>query len=103
MRLSEKNSITLKEISASISSATGLPEAECRPIALGILEAMSKNLEKGETIEIRGFGSFRVKERKSRWSRNINKGTEVFVPARRSPSFLAGAVLKNRLNPKKIT
>ncbi len=97
------NNLTLKEISAALSSKTGLPAAECRSLAIDILEEMSKSLEKGESIEIRGFGSFRTKERKSRWSRNINKGTDVFVPARRSPSFLPGAILKSRLNSKKIT
>jgi integration host factor subunit beta len=51
-------------------------------------------LEKGEKIELRGFGSFRVRHRGARQGRNPQSGTTVSVPAKRVPYFKPGKELK---------
>ncbi len=92
--------LTLSDIAKAIRDKTGLPLQESRSIADKIIDAMSLELISGGKIEIRGFGTFKVKERKARWSRNIRLGTKIFVPPRKSPSFTPGIVLKDLVNKK---
>ncbi|MBI5285976.1 MAG: integration host factor subunit beta [Deltaproteobacteria bacterium] len=62
-----------------------------------ILEGMIESLKRGEKIEIRGFGSFRVKERRPRRGRNPKTGEGIDVPQKRVPFFKVGKELKARV------
>ncbi len=62
-----------------------------------IFDAMSDALTRGERIEIRGLGTFRVKERNARVGRNPKTGAPVEIPPRRVPHFIAGKRLKDRV------
>jgi integration host factor subunit beta len=55
-------------------------------------------LERGEKIELRGFGSFRIRQRNARQGRNPKTGDTVSVPAKRIPYFKPGRELKELLN-----
>ena len=55
-------------------------------------------LERGEKIELRGFGSFRIRQRNARQGRNPKTGETVSVPAKRIPYFKPGRELKELLN-----
>ncbi|MCV5434029.1 integration host factor subunit beta, partial [Escherichia coli] len=55
-------------------------------------------LNRGEKIELRGFGSFRVRERNSRKGRNPKTGTSVDIPAKRVAYFKPGKELKELIN-----
>ncbi|MCA9545391.1 MAG: integration host factor subunit beta [Alphaproteobacteria bacterium] len=59
-----------------------------------IFDAMSQALVRGERIEIRGLGSFQVKERVERTGRNPKTGEAVTIPARKVPHFTVGKRLK---------
>jgi integration host factor subunit beta len=63
-----------------------------------MIGAMTEALERGERIEIRGFGSFGVKHRAARQGRNPRTGTPVEVEAKRIPFFRAGKELRVELN-----
>lgn len=63
-----------------------------------IIEEMSSALERGDRIELRGFGAFSVKERAPRVGRNPRTGESVNVPAKRTPAFKTGKALRERLN-----
>ena len=63
-----------------------------------IFESMIESLRDGERIEIRGFGSFRLRERASRQGRNPKTGETVFVPAKKVPYFKPGKDLKELIN-----
>ena len=60
-----------------------------------ILDAMAESLAKGERIEIRGFGTFKVKDRKSRIARNPRTGEAVPVAPRKVPVFKVSKELKD--------
>jgi nucleoid DNA-binding protein len=92
--------VRINDLAKVIREKTAIPLAESKDIVETIIQNMQEALLRGETIEIRGFGTFKVKTRKERWSRNIRLGTKVYVPERRSPSFTAGSVLKNRIKGK---
>ena len=54
-------------------------------------------LEKGEKIELRGFGSFRIRQRNARQGRNPKTGEEIPISARRVVTFRPGQKLKSRV------
>ncbi len=63
-----------------------------------VFKAMSDALGKGERIELRGFGSFSVKERAARHARNPQTGAVIAVAAQRVPVFKAAKELRWRVN-----
>jgi integration host factor subunit beta len=63
-----------------------------------VLEAMSKALAKGQRIELRGFGSFSVKQRPSRIGRNPRSGAPVSVCEKLHPRFRGSKDMRDRLN-----
>jgi len=58
-------------------------------------------LKRGEKIELRGFGSFRIRERGPRRGRNPKTGAPVEIPAKQVPYFTLGKELKAQLNLKR--
>jgi integration host factor subunit beta len=63
-----------------------------------IFESIVGSLNKGEKIELRGFGSFRVRERDARKGRNPKTGEAVNIPAKRVAYFKPGKELKELIN-----
>lgn len=63
-----------------------------------IFEYMKDNLTKGEKIELRGFGNFKVKERNARIARNPKTGEKVEVPQKKSIHFKMSKALKDAIN-----
>jgi len=63
-----------------------------------VLDALAKNLSRGERIEIRGFGSFSLSFRPARLGRNPKSGERVQVPAKYVPHFKAGKELRDRVD-----
>ncbi len=58
-------------------------------------------LKSNDKVEIRGFGSFRTRQRNSRTGRNPKTGASVSVPAKRVPFFKPSKELRDLVNPKK--
>jgi integration host factor subunit beta len=69
-------------------------------IVNSVFYSMTEALHHGERIEIRGFGSFVVKQRQAREGRNPKTGRIVSVPAKRVPFFKVGKELKLRVDGK---
>jgi nucleoid DNA-binding protein len=63
-----------------------------------VLDAITKALAGNDTVQIAGFGSFKVSERKARTGRNPQSGASINIPARKVPKFLAGKALKDAVN-----
>ena len=63
-----------------------------------ILELISKSLSKKQRVEIRNFGTFSIRSREKRLSRNPKTGTSVLVEAKNHPYFRASKNLKQSLN-----
>jgi integration host factor subunit beta len=59
---------------------------------------MADSLAKGEKVEIRGFGSFKVKQREGRNGRNPKSGESIFIEPKKVPFFKAGKELKERVD-----
>jgi nucleoid DNA-binding protein len=98
--------MTKRDLVVRIAKETGLIQNSVADVVQKTLDYVADELAKGETIELRNFGVFEVKVRKSRKGRNPNRPkNEVVIPERAVVKFRAGKELKERvekLNPKKI-
>ena len=63
-----------------------------------VLEEIAKALERGDRVELRGFGAFSVRKRDARVGRNPRTGDTVQVEAKRVPFFRAGKEIRQKLN-----
>ena len=75
----------------------GVTKKDCALVVDGFLGALKHALAQGENIEIRGFGTFKVRKRKSRMARNPRTGDAVEVPARTVPVFKPSKHLRSRV------
>jgi nucleoid DNA-binding protein len=89
--------MTKADIVDQIADRTGLTKKDVADTVDGFLDAVSKALSVGQHIEIRGFGTFKVKDRKSRLARNPRTGEAVPVPPRRVPVFKVSKELKDQV------
>jgi len=92
--------MTKAELVESIAMDTGISKKDTGLIVNLILENIGQALIKNDKVELRGFGSFKVKSRRSRMARNPRTGASVMVPAKLVPYFKASNELKARLNNK---
>ncbi len=66
-----------------------------------IIETMSESLDQGDRVEIRGFGSFSVRKRKARQTKNPKTGKVMDIPPRKTLHFAMSKSLKEALIEKK--
>ena len=90
--------MTKAELVEEVSEKTGLPKKQAEIVVNTVFESIVETLTTGEKIELRGFGSFRIRQRDSRMGRNPKTGEKVDVPAKRIPYFKPGKELRELLN-----
>ena len=86
--------MTKADLVEQIAEATGLTKKDTAVVVDGFLAAVKQALARERNIEIRGFGSFKVKKRKARKARNPRTGEPVHVPGRLVPTFKPSKELK---------
>lgn len=89
--------MTKADLVDQVANATGLTKRDTGVVVDGFLEAVRQALTNQQNIEIRGFGSFKVKRRKARKARNPRTGEPVEVPARWVPTFKPSKELKQKI------
>jgi integration host factor subunit beta len=91
--------MTKADLVEQVSDAIGpgLTRKECALVVDGFLNAVKAALVGGESIEIRGFGTFKVEARKPRVARNPRTGAQVKVPSRDVPVFKPSRQLRERV------
>ncbi len=75
-----------------------LTKKDCEAIIETVFENMKYALQKGDKIEIRGFGSFTIRTRKAKEGRNPKTGEKVFIPEKKIPFFKVGKELREMIN-----
>jgi len=86
--------MTKADLVEGISTQTGVSKNHTALIVDSLLDAVCRALSEGKHLEIRGFGTFKVRERRARRARNPRSGTEVMVPAKLVPVFKPSKELK---------
>lgn len=79
--------MTKADIVERVAAGTGLTKLETEAIIEGFLNTVIQSLREGNGIEIRGFGSYRVKKKNARYARNPRTGEKVFVDEHFVPTF----------------
>jgi integration host factor subunit beta len=92
--------MTKAELVDQVANAADLTKKHSEIIVNTLFDSIVKALERGDKIELRGFGSFRVRTRDARVGRNPKTGDIVHVPAKKIPYFKPGKELKELINPK---
>ena len=92
------STLTKADLIEEVLNVTELPRKESETIVETIFDSIIAALQKGEKIEIRGFGSFRTRERRGRVGRNPKTGEKVEVPAKKIPYFKPSKELKDFVN-----
>lgn len=86
------------ELIETISQELDMPARQASAILNTILETMMESLERGDSIEIRGFGSFVVKTYQPYTGRNPKTGQQIKVRPKKLPFFKVGKELKERVD-----
>lgn len=86
------------DLVSSLSQKHKLPRSKAQEIIEDLFEELSLALERGDKIDLRGFGTFHVRRAKARIGRVIATGARVEVPARSIPDFRPGKDLVARCN-----
>src|SRR3954465_15443973 len=90
--------MTKAELVEDVARAAELTKKDAERLVEIVFESIIETLNHGEKIELRGFGSFRVRERGARRGRNPKTGDPVDIPAKRVPYFKPGKELKELIN-----
>ena len=92
------STLTKADLVEEVVKNTELPRKESEIIVETIFEGIIGALQNGDKIEIRGFGSFRTRQRRGRTGRNPKTGAKVEVPPKKIPYFKPSKELKDFVN-----
>jgi integration host factor subunit beta len=90
--------MTKAELIEEVSRVIEMTRKDSEIIVEAIFDSIVRSLRAGDKIEIRGFGSFRTRQRQTRVGRNPKTGTRVEVPSKRVPYFKPSKQLKDLVN-----
>ena len=96
--MSTGGSMTKAELVEEVSRVSDLTKKHSELIVETVFKSIIDALHRGEKIELRGFGSFRLRQREPRKGRNPKTGDKVDVPPKRVPYFKPGKELKDLIN-----
>src|SRR5438874_13275960 len=90
--------MTKAELVDEVARVVQLTKKQAETIVNIIFDSIVESLRTGQKIELRGFGNFRLRSRKSRTGRNPKTGEKVDVPSKKIPYFKPGKELKELIN-----
>ncbi len=93
--------MTKADLIEEVSRVVEMTRKDSEVIVETIFDSIVRALRSGDKVEIRGFGSFRTRERQARIGRNPKTGERVEVPAKRIPFFKPSKEVKDLVNAKR--
>lgn len=91
--------MTKSELIEKVMQTHGMLNMKVSEIVVNtVFDSIEEALRDGDKVEIRGFGSFTIRERLAREARNPKSGEVVSIPSKRTPFFKTGKELKERVN-----
>ena len=86
------------ELIAAVAEKSSISKKDAEKVVVNALNIITEQLQKGEKVQLVGFGVFGVRERPAHKGHNPMTGEEIEIAASKSPSFKAGKALKEALN-----
>ena len=91
--------MTKSELIEKVVQSHGMLNMKVSEIVVNtVFDSIEEALKSGDKVEIRGFGSFTIRERLGREARNPKSGEVVRIPSKKTPFFKTGKELKERVN-----
>lgn len=90
--------MTKSDLITTVAESAGLTKKDTEKVVSGLLAAITNALVSGDKVQIVGFGTFEVRDRKEREGRNPSNGKPMIIPASRVPAFKAGKSLKDAVS-----
>ena len=101
--MTKQLTLTKADLIEEVLRITELPRKESETIVETIFDSIIESLQNGDKIEIRGFGSFRTRQRRGRVGRNPKTGEKVEVPPKKIPFVKPSKELKDFVNSAEAT
>src|SRR6266508_3893458 len=95
--------MTKAELVDQVAATVQLPKNKTEAVITGFLQGIMDALQVGDKVELRGFGSFRLRHRKPREGRNPRKGNPVQIPAKAIPTFAAGKAFQETVQTRPVS
>ena len=86
------------ELVEAIALSTEITKTDVDKVVTSLTEVITDELEKGDSVSLKGFGTFEVTERAAREGRNPRTGEMMSIAASKAPKFKAGKALKDIVN-----
>jgi DNA-binding protein HU-beta len=90
--------VNKSEMVNAIAEGADISKAAAGRALDAMIDAVTDTLKKGEAVNLIGFGTFEVRDRKARTGRNPQTGATIQIAAAKSPAFKAGKALKDAVN-----
>ena len=88
------------ELIAAIANEAEITKKDAEKAVKAVFSVISDSLTKGDKVQIIGFGTFEVRQRKAREGRNPRNNEPIQIEASKTPAFKAGKQLKDLVNNK---
>ena len=85
------------DLIAAAAERSGTTKKDAEQVLSAAFDLIAAQLQKGEKVQISGFGTFEVKDREARVGRNPHTGESVQIPASKVPAFKASKTLKDKI------
>lgn len=89
------------ELITAVAQEAEMTKKDAEKAVKAVLDVVSQALVKGEKVQLIGFGTFEVRERKARIGHNPSSQEEIKIPASKTPAFRVSKQLKEKVNVKK--
>mgnify|MGYP000386930724 FL=1 len=86
------------ELVEAIALSTEITKTDVDKIVTSLTEVITDELEKGDSVSLKGFGTFEVRSRSERTGRNPRTGETLVIPASKVPAFKVSSALKKAVN-----
>ena len=86
--------MTKAELVERVATQINLTKKQTEVVVNTVFSSITESLSEGKKVELRGFGSFRIRQRNARIGRNPKSGQKVEVPSKKVPFFKAGKELR---------
>lgn len=95
---SRELTVTKANLIEELAKVANLTKKDSETIVDTVFDTITEALAKGDKVELRGFGSFRIRQRRARRGRNPKTGASINVPPKRVPFFKVGKELRQLVN-----
>src|SRR5947209_4458894 len=94
-----EGSMTKADLVDQVAAAVQMPKHQTEEVITRFLEAIMAAVQTEQRVDLRGFGSFRLRQRQARTGRNPRTGDTVQIPAKQVPTFTLGKAFQEQVQP----